>query len=148
MARLAFRGLLVNLSLIFVLFVGIIVFSALFGVTAAIGGFRGMPFWVFGLWGAIAICAVQFQTGRWLARRARGKEMAACVAFLIVDMIVMQIVGEAVFGGPWGRRLANNSAGVPGPEITGASVLIENLVCIIVLFAGAVRLRSGQDVLK
>jgi len=79
LAGLAFRGLLVNLSLFIVMLIGIIVCSGLFGLIV-----RSPPLWVFRLWGAIAMCAAQFQTGQWLGRRARGKEMLACVAFLIV----------------------------------------------------------------
>jgi hypothetical protein len=40
-----------------------------------------------------AMSAVQFQTGRWVARRARGREVAACAAFSVVQLAAGALLG-------------------------------------------------------
>jgi hypothetical protein len=92
--------------------------------------------WVFGLAGWIAALAVPFQTGRWIARRARDKEMAACAAFLIVQTIVMPIIGEILFGSRWLGVFTNGSEDVPVPDITVASITFNNLMSVIALLTG------------
>jgi uncharacterized membrane protein len=145
-ASIGFRGLVLNLSCYLVLFICMLVLASVFGL------FAGLHFislsaanslslgWVFSLVGRIAVCTVQFQTGRWIARRARDKEMAACAAFLIVQTMVMQIMGEFLFGGRWLGALTSGPHSTAAP-ITGASLAIDNLMSLIALFSGAIWVR-------
>jgi hypothetical protein len=153
MGGLAFRGLLANLALYIIAFAAIIVLAAVLGVLAAdvfgpAGGVTSAGFQLpFRLLGVITALAVEFQTGRWIARRARGREMAACVAFLLIQTIAMLVIGEAVFGSRWMRALTERSDSVPAPSTSNMSIVITNLVVAAGLFAGAiqVRRRSGDS---
>jgi hypothetical protein len=138
LAGLAFRGFLVSTALLMALMICIVICSAVFGViVGAMGLTRDVsaltPFrWAFELAGALVTLATQFQVGRWIARRARGREMAACVAFLIVDMAVTTVVGEA---------LLTRFVQTPDVQTSVAPLIIRDLVDYIALFAGAVWVR-------
>jgi hypothetical protein len=149
-AGIGFRALVLNLSLYLALFICMLVFAGLFGLIAGLhvvslstvnNSSPGILRWVFRLLGGISAFAVQFQTGRWIARRARNREMAACLAFLIVQTIIMPIIGEILFGGRWLGVLTNASDGVPAPDITSASIMVSSLMSMIALIAGAIWVR-------
>jgi hypothetical protein len=159
MASIGFRGLLLSFSLLLLTLICIIVFIPLSLIVVS------LPFsaagihldqwalrfsWVSGLLGGllglIAVLAVQFQTGRWIARRARGREMAACVAFLVTWEIVMRISGEILSRGHLLDFLTSYSHGVtaPTPDMPAAFMwilVISSYVDVIALFAGAIWVR-------
>jgi hypothetical protein len=153
LAVIGFRGLLLNLSLFAMAFIGIMVLSVVFatavGIFAYASGLKSLapdsPWlrWPFGLAGMLAFGAVQSHTGRWLAGRARDKEIAVCVAFVIVQTIIMQIVGEVLFGGRW-FTIRANAPGLPGPDITWGYIAINNILMVTALLAGAMRVRIGR----
>jgi hypothetical protein len=143
-AGLGFRGLLLNLSLNLALFISIVILSVIFGVLVGSGlvsGPAGITLRAFWVLGAIAVFTVNFQTGQWIARRARGREMAACIAFVIIQTIVLAI-GELLFRGMLVTYLQNPTIGAPQPRITGVSIMITQCLAWISLLAGAIRVRS------
>jgi hypothetical protein len=86
----------------------------------------------------IVALAVEFQTGGWIARRARDREIAVCAAFLMIQLTVMPIIGEVLFGG---RRSAFLTNGPYDAAMSDASIMIVNLLSVTALLAGAVRVR-------
>jgi hypothetical protein len=102
MLSLAFRGWLMSWLFMLVLMLCIVVGSGLFGVAygmlaatrstsvgAVSGGLVQWPFQVFGF-SAVMLC--QFQVGRWIARRAPGRELSACLALAIMQEILGIVV--------------------------------------------------------
>jgi hypothetical protein len=150
LALLGLRGILVNLSLLLAWFIAMMVFIVLSGIPLGliVGPLlpriatRFIP--MFEWAAAISVSAVGFQTGRWIARRARGREIAACIVFLILQTIVMAIVGEALFGGERGSRiLAEHPQYISISDLSGAWKTAA-------VFIGAiwVRFRSGESLLQ
>lgn len=142
MAGIGVRGLLLNLSLHLALFIGLTLsalpFAFAFPEPALLPRFT----WLVGLAGGIGAFAVAFQTGRWIARRARDRELAACVAFLIIQAIVMPVIGETLFGGRWIAELAKGRPDLtPAPHTTSASIALTSLMSIIAFLAGAISVR-------
>jgi hypothetical protein len=91
--------------------------------------------------GALPVVGIQFQVGRRIARRAHGRELAACVAFLIVNTAVTIVIGEAAESllahlGHSGAAL-QSEARTPDVQISGIAMIIWNVIGGISLFAGA-----------
>jgi hypothetical protein len=116
MAGLAFRGVMLLwflcLALFVCLFISPVPFGLLFAGVAALTGAKVDP--------SMAFLALRFQVGRWIARRARGREMAACVAFVVVEMTVVPILGWVLFVralGPYLQNAQSHMAAVTLPEM-------------------------------
>ena len=73
---------------------------------------------------AIIALAVGFTTGRWIGRRAPGREVAGCIAFLLIQMLVAGVV-----------RTTHLMAGTPEP------LPPPDLLSLSGLFVGAIRVR-------
>lgn len=89
---------------------------------------RGMAFE-----GCLVACA--FQTGRWIARRAPGQEMTACIAAPIVQAVFISFLRFAIVhirGGDLARLVSTNQAHTVEP-----SGSIYNVIVLLSLFAGA-----------
>jgi hypothetical protein len=106
MLGLAFRAWLVSMALYAVFLLGIIVLSAVYGLaygmlassgTGSVNAAGAVPTGLFKAlgFGAAALC--QFQVGRWIARRAPGREMSACLALIVIQWIPLTVIGLAVF---------------------------------------------------
>ena len=151
LVALGFRGVIFNLFLCVLVFFAMLIFGAFFfGFIAGVNALGSTPGdvsaeflkvgWIFRLMGSIAIFAVEFRTGQWIARRARDKEIAACVSFLIVQEMVMLAIGEIISAQKWFGEFTSAAPSVPnlefGPPATAVIIL-----STIALFAGAVAVR-------
>ena len=84
---------------------------------------------VYQLGGEIASIAVQFETARWIARRARDREMAALASYLIVSTVAIAVAGEILSV----ALMSSRAQGSPVPEITAGSIAIENVISVLAL---------------
>lgn len=149
MAGLALRGLLVNASLYLALglvLAVIFIFFAAFGMgpPAFLEGANDAfsPHYDSVFFGAlfsallIPVVAVEFQTGRWIARRARHREVAACVAFLIVGRFVKSVV--ALLIGVPGAHPPTQPSVAPAMQVIN---VLGDLLFVAPLFVGAIWVR-------
>jgi len=148
MMGLAFRGLLLNLSLWFlvslamvaVALVGIFV-AAAGGGTAALAaipklsGHKSLFSFVFFVLATVTGFAIQFQTGRWIARRARGREIAACSVFLAIGTILWMAARDVTL------YAIERASRTHLPSESVVVTLLGNLIVWLPLLAGAVRVR-------
>jgi hypothetical protein len=100
-----------------------------------------LPWWGYLLSGIIGIllyATCDFQVGRWVARRALGKEIAACVVMRVVESLVLSLIGIAFELTKTGRV---DVVGILlGLTVVQVSALVWHLPC----FAGAVLERGSQ----
>jgi hypothetical protein len=121
MLGLALRAWLLSLALALAALLCIVVLAAIFGLayamlTSAIGSVNGaftpggVFVWVAKAVGLAVAVLCQFQVGRWLARRAPGREVSACLALLMLQWIPAAMIGL-------GAALATRNSGwLPSPE--------------------------------
>ncbi len=85
--------------------------------------------------GAVGGIVIPFLIGRMLARRSPGRELAACVAFVILDSVIMTTIPLYWLraGGP----LPGGETGAHGPLQVALSLMLY-LLGITGLLAGAV----------
>jgi len=95
MFGLAVRAWLVSLGLtLLVLLIGLLLLGLWLGATAvwnnysvgAGAGGLGVAAWLAVVTALMSLC--QFQVGRWIARRAPGREMSACLAFTMLQCAI------------------------------------------------------------
>jgi hypothetical protein len=95
MLTIAFRAWLLSLGLsVLVVVIGVLCMGVFIGATAmrnslgvnaAAGGFGAVE-WLCLFTGLMSLC--QFAVGRWIGRRAPGREMSACLAFTMVQCAI------------------------------------------------------------
>jgi hypothetical protein len=147
MVGLAFRGLLLNLSLWFLTVGMLVVLIAGFFIAgggagkaalATVPKLSGHGLFSFVIFALITVTgfAIEFQTGRWIARRSRGREIAACAVFLTIGTILMLAVRDALL------YAIGHASRTPVPSQSALGILIGNLITWLPLVAGAVRVRS------
>ena len=91
------------------------------------------------LCGCAGLCVCEFQTGRWIARRAPGREMAACIASFLAPMLLFGLV-ELFVMHFWGSEVNQFIANHP-VENGPATLFRNNFPSEIFLFAGAASVR-------
>jgi hypothetical protein len=151
MTGLAVRAWLVSwkffflLCLLFAFVVGLPVL-----IVKMINPGQQIPDWIFAFAGWAITPAIHFQVGRWIARHAARKELAACVLFEVISMILGFITG--------GVFLLILLAKLP-PEVVSAnpfsnpfsnfSFYVDNLLGFASVIAGLlwVRRRTGAKVI-
>jgi hypothetical protein len=96
------------------------------------------------LLGLTALGVIQFRIGRWLARRAPGREMAACAAYQLLNVLLWTAVGSLVLwrsGAEW-AKFVETFHPQPGSNQTGP--LTNALYCLACwggIFYGGIRAR-------
>jgi hypothetical protein len=148
MAGLGFRGLMLNLSLWLAFVICLVLCSSIFSVGLGAVSLAsnepakrlagGVAEWAIRLAGIGATFTIQLKTGGWLARRAPGREVAACIAFLVIQVIVTSFIGIAS-----GAALQSRGTAMPEQPEPGmwTSILIQFLGYGSLLW-GAVRARN------
>ena len=143
---LAFRGLLLGLILLVGFLVCLILFSGPFGFVAALWIMakgpqnlavipEGVNAWTGKLIGWSVVIAFQFQVVRWISRRAPDRELAACLALIILEEIIGIPIGIGV-------ALAQGESVQLTDQILGLTVYqVPYLIPNLPLFAGAVWVR-------
>jgi hypothetical protein len=103
-AGLALRACLLNAWRTVCCLIGFMVLMApVFILVAWLAPAKVLP--VLGtLTGAAAFATCAFQTGRWIAQRAPNRELAACVAMVVVQPLLFFVIGFVVFQ-VWGNEL-------------------------------------------
>jgi hypothetical protein len=138
MLGLAFRAWLVSLCLAAVAsFAGVFVAGMVFGVMAmrhstgglgAVSGGFGDAEMLPAVTASMMLC--QFAVGRWIARRAPGREFAACLAFTILQWVLAWLVALVL-------TLVAHTLGSALNRIGSWWYLLTNLFC----FLGALSVR-------
>jgi len=126
-AGLLILMLIAILAMAIVLFLVMTVSSGTMPRISHVWGFR--VGWTLALTGSV-IC--EFFVGKWLARRAPGQEIAACIAFLCVERVFWLVVISLVNSGYWSQTSS--------PAELALSLLITG-IGVIALFAGAAHTR-------
>jgi hypothetical protein len=155
MAGLAVRGVILDVTFVGASFVGMVL------VFGFVGGLVGMGMsaegvvapssnfipswwlrWLGGLMSFFLVVGCDFQVGRWIARRAPGKEIAACLAMIVVEGIVINLIGTAITFLYYGEtiRIVEFLLGV---SVCQLPVLVYHIPC----FAGAVWVRRRHQTL-
>jgi hypothetical protein len=90
--------------------------------------------------GLAAVGMAQFRTGCWLARRARGREIAGCIAYLLVGIVLWSVVTLCL--GPVLERFATNFIPKAGyGSISIGFMAMTTAVSYAALYAGAIGVR-------
>ena len=96
MLSLAVRGWLVSVGLgVLAVLVTVFLAGMLAGAWTPRGNHAAIPFAIIAPIGAGLLSLSQFLTGRWVARRAPGRELSACLAFVMLQALLATI---ATFG--------------------------------------------------
>jgi hypothetical protein len=116
-----------------------IAFAICKGLKIAIPGAVNAIWLVSGtLTGLFAQAWCQYQTGRWIARRAPGREMAACLVFCLLLPMVFRLAGVVMTAALYVTR--------PHIPLTMPIVIASNTVYIFAAFAGAQYVRRHSIV--
>lgn len=153
MIGLAFRGWLYSLWLIMGTYFGFFVAICILVPVALFAGFLAQAVYWQPSWGHVPkiigpaftlawLGWCQFQTGRWIARRAPGRELAACIASLLTPVIVgngLALIVEHYWGPEINRFISTH----PGPDGGNSLTTFGAFYyCLdIFLVAGALRVR-------
>ena len=88
--------------------------------------------------------AIPHRIGRWVARRAPGREIAACIALQVVPFLVMKVVVSIVMQ-VWGPSLMAWMATLPDPNTPGmlppGFSWLTGPLSFIAVMAGAIHVR-------
>ena len=86
---------------------------------------------------------VQYRTGRWMARRAGGREIAACAAYLLFGLAIGIAVGlTEPWWAPAVESFARNFHPQPQPQaVPAAWTTLDTVVSYVAIFAGAIGVR-------
>ena len=120
MMGLALRAWLLSLALLLAALLCLVVLGAFFGLVYAtlasasgsgLGAFAGggVLVWVAKAVGLAVAVLCQFQVGRWLARRAPGREFSAWLALIMLQWIPAAVIGMGV------ALSTRNSGWLPSP---------------------------------
>ena len=90
---------------------------------------------------------VQYRTGRWMARRAGGREIAACAAYLLFGLAIGIAVGlTEPWWAPAVESFARNFHPQPQPQaVPAAWTALDTLASYVAILAGATRVRRGAS---
>jgi hypothetical protein len=154
LAGLGVRGFLLNAMLLAGSILGYSALLGLIGGSMAMGmnaqasvpapGNAPLPwwgYWLSGLMGILLYAACDFQVGRWVARRAPGKEVAACVVMRVVESAVLSLIGIAYELTRTGR--IDVAEILLGLTVLQVPALVWHLPC----FTGAVLVRRERNLL-
>lgn len=148
MTRLAVRALVMSYVLLFVWLAVLAVCVGLcFGLLAIAGVVLPVPGsgaggWIASLAMLLSVFFIRFRVGRWIGRRARGREMAACMGFVIADAIVTLVL-NAVFTVVVEPKLSPvpDGSGIT-TQITDAALwVLSPLLDYVSVIAGGIRAR-------
>jgi hypothetical protein len=152
MAGLAIRAWLLSAALFFGFILALaVLFGVVVGMLASAGilnekSFSPPSVWISGIeWPLIAFfsIAIPFRIGRWIARRAPGREVAACIALQIVPFLIMNIVGSVVMH-IWGPAIIAWVATRPAqntPDLLPGLSWLPGALSFIAVMAGAIQMR-------
>jgi len=136
---LAFRGLLLEIVMFAAFVICATILGGMLGAFLSIAGVAAGPHpvlsWLgWALAGIVAWGLIPFQVGRWLARRAPGRELAPCLGFMLFDLVTSGV------GLAWG--------GTQSSPLQLASELMTSLSLFVLLtiplMAGAVLVRRKR----
>ena len=122
-------------------FLAFLILLPFFGLAAwLLPGKNPLPEPLFSLfgWGLSAACT--FQVGKWLARRAPGREVAACISFTLMETLATSIVVLVIMR-IRGSAIEHTAASQQTSASSAAYFLGMNCVCSAILLAGALRVR-------
>lgn len=139
---LAFRGFLLELAIVVGIFVIFVIGGGFLGFFAGLFWHPGRPVAslnlvataIGGLLGAGIVILVPFQVGRWMARRAPGREVAPVIAFTILTFTIERGIG--MFWDTEGNLFRFMFSLIAG--------LMLSFLFQIPMFAGAVWVRKKQ----
>ncbi len=147
-ARLALSGLAVSVFLgVGLVFGGSVVLAIAIMIGHAITSTikPEFPAWLTGAALYIQMAMVGYLSGRWVTRRAKGREVSACLALLLAGETLMPLAGYLLFGvilRDWIAKQPNYS---PGIEFTWTSVVVAKFLSWVgIVFAG-VRARRARE---
>jgi hypothetical protein len=153
MAGLAIRAWLLSAAIVFGFILALIIpMSIIVGILGGVGILNDKSFdppsiWITAIgWlvAALFLIAIPYRVGRWVARRAPGREVAACLALQIVPFLLINLV--AVFVQHfWGAAITAWTSTLPDqhtPEIpTLLSWLAGSLPSFVAAMSGAIQVR-------
>lgn len=155
---LAFRGILFGLGLLIIWLLLLVVGLALFAIVLfqIRGTGDSLPAWVpveagakilSDLVGLTAVVVIQYRIGQWLARRAQGREMAACAAYELLNFFLWSALISFVYSS-YGAELGKFAQTFhPQPASNQAGAVMDvlySLACNFGIFAGAIRVRRQR----
>jgi hypothetical protein len=84
-------------------------------------------------------CACKFQTGKWIARRAPGRETAACIALSVVQLLLINLLAFLVvhFWGSEVERFVSTHPAYAGTPLNPSGLFTSSIFFVMILFAGA-----------
>jgi hypothetical protein len=154
---LAVRGTLFSLRLValwsVLILLGIVVVAAVVVQIKAAAG--PAPSWVHGqavmdsagyLLGLTAMVMIEFRVGQWLARRARGREMAACLAYLAFGYVLWSVTAAILYAwfAPAIENFLQNFHPQPkAVDVPAGWMLFYGFVSYAAFFAGGIRVRRS-----
>ncbi|HWE48911.1 MAG TPA: hypothetical protein VG273_03940 [Bryobacteraceae bacterium] len=157
-AGLAFRAWLLQIACLFgwllLIVLAAAAFGAFMGIFVAAGAFAGgipdwtakaqwLGTWIFKPLGLIVVVRIQFQVGKWTARRSRGREVAACIGYEIVSLL-----GSFVLEGLLLRFVTLTPAMTTNDAFSNTEFYLSNLLLTCAFWAGAILVRRRQNSLS